>query len=84
MSRSWVLLQASVVEPCHLQCPNWTDLRSNLAYRATITIKKNKKNATWLVNTSRKESLFLASPACMAGVLSVSPNFKALCGRRKL
>ena len=40
-------------------------LRSNLAYRATTTIKKNKKNATWLVNTFRKESLFLASTTLM-------------------
>ena len=79
-----VLLQASVVEPFPLQYPNWTDLRSNLAYRETTSIKKNKKNASWLVNTSRKESLFLVNPACMAGVLIVVPNFKAQCGRRKL
>ena len=72
-----MLLQASVVEPFPLQYPNWTDLRSNLAYRGTSTIKKNKKNATWLLNTSRKESLFLANPACMAAVFTVVPNFGA-------
>ena len=75
----------SVVEPCPLrQSPTWKGLKSNLENPATTIIKTNKKNPTWLVNTSRKESLFLVNPACMAGVLSVLPNFKALCGRRKL
>ena len=36
------------------------------------------------VNTSRKENLCLANPACMAGVRISDPNFKARCGLRKL
>ncbi len=58
-----MLPQASLVKPFPLQYPNWTDLRSNLAYCATIIIKKNNRNASRLVNTSRKESLFFSSPA---------------------
>ncbi len=80
-----VLLQASVVEPFPLrQNLTWRGLKSNLENPAATIIKTNKKYAARLVNTSRKESLFLASPACMAGVLIVVPNFKARCGRRKL
>ena len=46
--------------------------------------KKNRNEAARLVNTSRNESFFLAKPACMAGVLSVLPNLRAVCGRTKL
>ena len=60
--KKWVLLQVSVVEPFPLQCPNWTDLRSNLACRATITIKKNKKNATWALRKHRKLWLIETPP----------------------
>ena len=58
--------------------------KMNLAVHGLEGDIQNKKNAARLVNTSRKESLFLANPACMAGVLIALPNFKALCGRRKL
>ena len=83
--RLGVLLQASVVKPRPFrQSPTWKALKSNLENPATTIIKTNKKNAARLVSTSRKENLSLANPACMPGVLIVVPNFKALCGRRKL
>ena len=34
-------------------------------------IRRHKKNASRLVNTSRKESLFETNPACIAGVPSL-------------
>ena len=41
--------------------PPWLGIES--------AIRINKRKIAWVVNTSRNESLFLASPACMAGVL---------------
>jgi len=64
------------IKECYRDFP-----KSSLQYLAKAAIKKNKKKA---VKTSRKESLFVTHPACIAGVFSTLPNFKAMCGRTKL
>ena len=36
------------------------------------------------MNISWKGSFFVTNPAYMVGVLTISPNFKAMCGRTNL
>jgi len=54
------------IKECYRDFP-----KSGLQYLATAAIKKNKKKA---VKISRKESLFVTNPACIAGVFSTLPS----------
>ncbi len=52
--------------------------------RVLKNMKNHQRNISNVVKISRKLSCFFANPACIAGVLISSPNFKAECGLMKL
>ncbi len=65
-------------------CDAFCGLDQSVLRRARVCARTKGTPALRAVKISLKDRFFMARPACIAGVLTTSPNLSDPCGRQKL